>query len=886
MKSVADRKKDLQKQQKHIIHLAGAFVILICILLHVFIHIYMRYTDEVLYEERLGQMREVTEQLFVGLEDTVNSMWYSTDVHVNRIEADKPVNVEELKQYLSQQSELSKHESLGIRLVLVDDHGRYYTQYGEQGLLAEMALLQGAPERVSFVSSAVTKDSTRMFFLERLPEPIIIQNGSRTANLIYCGVARDMNQLNQYFDCKAYNSENAVYVLDDDGSKLFAGENASDYLEGYNAYNILRKADYLHGTTFEVALNELEQNGISYSNAVLNGRECYYALYKMQDSAWTLLFMVPSASVATSAVQLVRSTTAMITLFAACMVLLCGICIYWILRRQQRMLLNVAEENNEALEANNQKLQAAQAATKAALQTAEAANRAKTEFLSNMSHDIRTPMNAIVGIATLMQAETTDPDKLREHIEKLQGSSQHLLSLINDILDMNKIEAGKSVLHNESMTLAEQIGQVETIIRPQAREKNQSLQIRTEHVQHENVIGDPTRLRQILLNILSNAVKYTNDGGNIEMLIEEVPRDGHYARYRFTISDNGIGMTPEFMEHLYDSFSRAENSVTNKVQGTGLGMAITKSIVEMMGGTIHAESTLGKGSRFEVVLDFHIDKQADAKIQKMQVIVLDGSPTALAQIVEAVRGKPIELKPVYGVDNAVAQLLQNHYDAVLTGHSNDPAQLDENKKMREAAPDIILIGVGAFPHDEVLDQLPAVGLDGYVSMPFFVTNMEAEIRRVRENRMAKPEETPEAPLQGMRFLCAEDNALNAEILTALMEMVGATCTIYSDGAQIVKAFETVKEGEYDVILMDVQMPVMNGLDATRAIRNSKNPLGKTIPIIAMTANAFSDDIQRCMDAGMDAHLSKPVNMEEMERTIKRFREVGGGKRYSVQAALR
>ena len=561
--------------------------------------------------------------------------------------------------------------------------------------------------------------------------------------------------------------------------------------------------------------------------------------------------------------------TAMMALFLGILLLILGF-----LRKSQRAEAQARQAASQ-LQELNRKLQESQRELQTTLLQAESANSAKTTFLSNMSHDIRTPMNAIVGISNLMGAELNDPDKLREHIDKLQSSSQYLLSLINDILDMSKIEAGKNVLHNERMNLGEQVAQLDAVIRPQAQAKKQTLTIRTEHLRHENVIGDPMRLRQVLMNILSNAVKYTNDGGKIDFTIEEIPREGHYARYKFTITDNGIGMTPEFMTHLYDSFARAENSVTNKVQGTGLGMAIAKNIVELMGGAIHAESAVGKGTRFEVTLDFHIDEQADASIQKMQILILDSNPKTLAQIQEAVLGKPVLLQTAYGVEEAVKQLHKYSFDAVLTGHTNDPGQLVENKQLREAVPDIILIGAGKRPRDEVMDELPAVGLDGYVSMPFFLSNMEAEINRVKETRAATPHKD-EAPLKGMKFLCAEDNDLNAEILDSLLEMAGAACTVYSDGAEIVKAFETVKLGEYDVILMDVQMPNMNGLEATRAIRHGSNPLGKTIPIIAMTANAFSDDIQRCLDAGMDAHLAKPVDMAEVERTVRRFKTLGGG----------
>ena len=392
-------------------------------------------------------------------------------------------------------------------------------------------------------------------------------------------------------------------------------------------------------------------------------------------------------------------------------------------------------------------------AVEAALEIAEKASKAKTDFLSNMSHDIRTPMNAIIGITTLMKNELHEPEKLAEHLGKLETSGQLLLGIINDILDMSRIESGKTTLNVEKMNLPQQISQLDSIIRQQAGQRRQTFTVNT-HLQHENVLADPNRLNQVLMNILSNAVKYTPTGGHIRFEVDELPRNEHYARYRFVVQDDGIGMSEAYQKTLFDPFTREERSGTNKVQGTGLGMAITKNIVDLMGGSINVESTTGKGTRFEVVLEFPVDAEADT-----------------------------------------------------------------------------------VPEAQVLPE----------------------------------EEEETSPLSGMKFLCAEDNAINAEILEMLLEANGASCTICSNGQEIVDAFTSVKPGDYDMILMDVQMPVMDGLEATRRIRSGENPLGRTIPILAMTANAFLEDMQKSKDAGMDEHLSKPVDISALEQTVKRFR---------------
>ena len=399
-----------------------------------------------------------------------------------------------------------------------------------------------------------------------------------------------------------------------------------------------------------------------------------------------------------------------------------------------------------------------------ALEQAEAATRAKSQFLSNMSHDIRTPMNAIFGIAQLMEHDKNDSEKMDDHIRKLKFSSQHLLSLINDILDMSKIESHEVSLNREFINLTDQVMQLKSIICPQTEEKKQKFLVKMHEIRHENLVGDAVRLRQILINLLSNAMKYTPNGGTILFEITEKHSDEQSRSvFEFSVTDTGYGMSQDFIKRIFEPFTRAENSVTNKIQGTGLGMAITKNIVDLMGGTITLDSELGKGSCFQVTI-------------------------------------PLEIA-------------------------------DEEE-------------VSAVENPEEQDQNQAI----------------------------------DTSLQGMNFLCAEDNELNAEILDAILEMEGATCTILPDGQQIAERFKTVKPGEYDAILMDMQMPVMNGLEATRAIRESDNPLGKTIPIIAMTANAFSSDVQECLNAGMDAHLSKPLDVEALKRTIRTLmgRLVGGG----------
>ena len=415
------------------------------------------------------------------------------------------------------------------------------------------------------------------------------------------------------------------------------------------------------------------------------------------------------------------------------------------------MLLHRTQESENTVVKLNKKLQKA-------LEQAKTASVEKSNFLFNMSHDIRTPMNAVIGMTSLIRHDAGNKDKVIEYADKIDISSQHLLGIINDILDMSKIEAEKTVFKYDDFSILNFIQKINNLFHSQIDEKKQTLTTK-KNIRHEWVNGDQLHLMQIFNNLLSNAVKYTQEGGEIQFLVEECETNSSvYAKYRFLVRDNGIGMSADFKDKIFDAFTRAENSVTNKIQGTGLGMAITRNLVEAMGGTIDVESELGQGSCFEVLIELRIAE-----------------------------------------DRTVALAAQEDTD----------------------------------------EQ------DGNI-------------------------------LQGMRFLCAEDNELNAEILTELLKIEGAECTICENGEEVLKAFEQSAPGDYDMILMDVQMPVMNGYEATKAIRRSSHELAKTIPIIAMTANAFSEDIQHSLAASMNAHVSKPVEMKVLEKTIRSIKSGGGG----------
>ena len=580
------------------------------------------------------------------------------------------------------------------------------------------------------------------------------------------GTVYDHSKLDSMLKLKGYDGKAYLFMLDDDGNITYTNLSGDKYQRNYSLLKHLKGEQAI--TEEEADLLKKKFDNRESGVALLGKQNPYYLGYCPIESNNTILVCIVTKGVIDNVLRDYQKTVLCTTTLMAGFILLLFAGLFYSISR-----LSLADQKAEyekrknelhlqtmkEMEVVNQKLKKAKNVATEALQTAENANKAKTDFLSNMSHDIRTPMNAIIGITSLIRHDAGNKAKVIEYADKIDISSQHLLGIINDVLDMSKIEAGKTVFKYSDFSILDLMQELDTIFHTQIYEKQQTLTIIKENIQHEWVNGDQVHLMQIFSNLLSNAVKYTQEGGEIQFFVEECEtKSSVYAKYRFLVSDNGMGMSADFKDTIFDAFTRAESSLTNKIQGTGLGMAITKNLVEAMGGSIDVDSELGQGSCFEVLLDLKIAEDRTAALAAQE-------------------------------------------------------ETDEQ--------------------------------DGNI-------------------------------LQGMRFLCAEDNELNAEILTELLKIEGAECIICENGEEILKAFEQSAPGDYDMILMDIQMPVMNGYEATKAIRRSSHELAQTIPIIAMTANAFSEDIQHSLAAGMNAHVSKPVEMKVLEKTIRSIKSGGGG----------
>ena len=517
-----------------------------------------------------------------------------------------------------------------------------------------------------------------------------------------------------------------------------------------------------------------------------------------------------------------------------------------------------------------------------ARQAALEANKAKSEFLANMSHDIRTPMNAIVGMTAIATAHIDDRKQVENCLRKITLSSKHLLGLINDVLDMSKIESGKLTLTTEQISLKEVVEGIVNIMQPQVKTKKQTFDIHVENIFTENVWCDGIRLNQVLLNLLSNATKYTPEGGSIQLSLseEKSPKGENYVRIHINVMDNGIGMSPEFLKRIYESYSRADGTRIHKTEGAGLGMAITKYIVDAMEGTIEIQSEPDKGSEFLLTFDF---EKADAMeidmvLPAWNMLVVDDDELLCKTAMDALKSIGIKAEWTLSGEKAIELVIEHHkkredyqiilLDWKLPGMNGIQAAREIRRNLGDEVP-ILLIS--AYDWSEFEAEAREAGISGFISKPLFKSTLYHALCQYMDVG-TEHEQTlnQNIDLSGRRILLAEDNELNWEVAKELLTDLGVELDWAEDGRICLDKFQKSSEGYYDIILMDIRMPHMTGYEATKAIRGLNHPNALSIPIIAMSADAFSDDIQRCLEFGMNAHIAKPIDIVEVSRLLKRF----------------
>ncbi len=514
---------------------------------------------------------------------------------------------------------------------------------------------------------------------------------------------------------------------------------------------------------------------------------------------------------------------------------------------------------------------------------AELANKAKTDFLSTMSHDIRTPMNAIIGLTAIAEKNLKDPELAAENLRKIGLASNHLLTLINDILDISKVESGKLKLSPVTFSIVETVENLVNISQPMIKEKNIEFGFHIDRMEKEYLYTDQLRLNQIYINILSNAIKYTEPGGSVNVYMSEDKSDAPGCiRLTYVVADTGIGMSPEFMATMYQPFSRQIDSRVNSIQGTGLGLAITKQMVEMLGGTIDCQSEQGKGTTFTIVLDIPIaDRQRDdMKFDHLEVLIVDDDDIMLQTTAQTLESLGASVQQAKSGPEALEMIGQKHdsgqdYDVIIIDWKMP--EMDGPETIRRIRTDMdtdtpILL-ISSYDWSDIEDKAKEAGANGFVSKPLFASTLFDKINDLigKDSASHEPEEDY-SDLQGMHILVAEDNDINWEIISYMLNTFGIEADRAENGQICVDMISSADAGSYDLIFMDVQMPQMNGLDATRTIRKLEDPWASSIPIIAMTADAFSENVSECLSAGMNGHIAKPIDVKLVIREIRRIKE--------------
>ena len=775
-------------------------------------------------------------------------------------------------------SEAEFQTLIAQEIARVDDPEAYIRAYEKNQTMSKMSLiLSGKTEGVSNTGERFTEDSldfsaggtvmglpisqsylnymgTWSYTMKCPVERDGREIGTLYAEYIYDAVDRSLPE-------GFYNKQASLYVMDAESQRFVLkpkgmGQRSAGHLNLTDFY----RANDIQDPEIRAEVNACLGNGknILFYHDIRDVQALNY-MWSVNGGTIFLVGYVPIQAIQ----QEGRSVSQNIFIVVASMLAAFFLCIllYYLSWRQQDKLRKEQEAER--------KLHSQQLAE--ALQAAQIASESKTTFLSNMSHDIRTPMNAVLGFTALLSKDAENPAKVREYTQKIMASGQHLLSLINDILDVSKIESGKVVLNLEEFSLNDVISSVDAIIQPMAKARKQDFHLEATGIRHERLIGDETRINQILINLLSNAVKYTPEGGHIRFRIMELKqRSSQYEHIRMEVEDDGYGMTPEYLETIFDAFTRAENSTTNKVQGTGLGMAITKSIVELMGGTIEVFSEVDRGSLFRVDLELRIQEgHADRRFWEQRgisrVLAVDADPESRESIQSLMQDAGIRLDTAAGWEEAAAWLRDNGGDCQIVLLDWETCGLQAARDLQESfpMPILFLAESGAEGLEEAL-QIKSAGI---LTKPFFVSAFREKVARLWADPGEVPAPEEDSGLRGFHFLAAEDNEINAEILTELLEIEGASCEIVENGRLAVERFQEAEAGAFDAILMDVQMPVINGHEAARAIRSLEREDAGRIPIIAMTANAFAEDEKAALDAGMTAHVAKPLNMEHLKSVI-------------------
>ena len=828
-------------------------VLCICIFSYMAFHMERR-SSETISQVGLTYMSGMSEQVSLHFETIMSLRLSQVRALVNTIRPESTYETEKVWERLEYHARARSFNYLA----LCSSDGTFEMIYGDQIQADDPeSYLRSLNEGKDKV--AVGKDADgKSIILLGVPVAYPMSDGRDSAALVAC---IPVDYLSQTLSLNENNERVYSFIIRKNGSFVIrsAEGNNKNYFDRvrnmYDGVNGMSVEEYIEG------LASAMENGEDYSAGIqIYGEQRHVYGTKLAYSEWYLITTMPYGTLGDTISGLSREWIYMA--LTCCAVIL--VVLLLIFGKYFSMTRKQIKELEEAR------------------QMAEHANRAKSEFLSNMSHDIRTPMNAIVGMTAIATANIDNRQQVQNCLKKITLSSRHLLGLINDVLDMSKIESGKMTLNYDQVSLREVMEGIVNISQPQVRAKKQQFNVSIHDISAENVCCDGIRLNQVLLNLVSNAVKFTPDGGVINLsLYEEVSPVGEdYVRIHFQVKDNGIGMSPEFKEKVFESFVREDNVRVNRTEGSGLGMTITKYIVDAMKGTIEVESELGKGTMFHVVLDMEkgVVQEQDMILPEWNMLVVDDDRELCESTVVSLKSIGVKAEWTLDGETAVKMVMKHHerhddYQIILIDWKLPGMNgIETARKISQCVgEDIPILLISAYDWADIENEAREAGIDGFISKPLFKSTLFYGLRPFMTDLDELPERENESEedLQDKRILLAEDNELNWEVAEDLLSELGLSLDWAENGQICVDKFQASEPGHYDAVLMDIRMPVMGGYEAAHMIRNSGRQ-DADIPIIAMTADAFSEDIQKCLEAGMNAHVSKPIDAPSVARLLKKY----------------
>ncbi len=815
-------------------------------------------------ETSIQNMREISRHDEQSIISGLEHRWGDLEGIAKEIRQDKFSSTQDMLKQLNIKAESAEAQEI----VLVTEEGKVYTS--TYTIKEDKELLESckSAEKERFVerrdsSKELAADIRKAkLFLGSKIEPFTIE-GQR---FVYIGGYYETNNLTEELKIASYGGQGYSSVIDKDGYFLVSIYNENNFFEREDFYTVISKEKLGNGLTVEKVRKKIANREEFALEYVLDGQTRIMTCTPMDDLDWYCIMSVPLSIYQEQSSDMLR----MLTILILAVLITIGIVIILIFRnRSQRNAMDFEIKHRDELES--------------ALALAEQASRAKTTFLNNMSHDIRTPMNAIIGYTSLAKTHINSKERVTDYLEKITQSSNHLLSLINDVLDMSRIESGKVSIEEKEENLAEILHSIKNIVQADIKAKQMEFVIDTVDVTDENIYCDKLRINQILINLLSNAIKFTEPGGTISIRVTEkpTPKKG-YGIYEFKIKDNGIGISKEFQKEIFEPFARERNSTVSGIQGTGLGMAITKNIVDMMGGTIKLESEVGKGTEFTVTVKLklqseHKEIETIENLKDERVLVVDDDMDSCQSISHMLRQFGLKSEwTMYGKE-AVArvkeaiQMKEQYQIYIIDWLMPDMNGIETTRRIRKLVgdePKIIMLS--AYDWGEIEQEAREAGVTEFISKPLFPSDLKRILLKISGHEKQEEKQEEKIDFSGKKILLVEDNMMNREIATEYLQDFGFEVENAENGKHACEILEKSKPGDFDLVLMDIQMPVMNGYDATRTIRNFSNKEIANIPILAMTANAFEEDKKAAKEAGMNGHLAKPVDIEKLIEALKEF----------------